>query len=90
MSETTGTTVRIRPELLDRLKQNAGIRSDDAFARTIGITRATLARLKAGEEPSLRTVLGIMGAFGLAFGEVTEPMPVPEVADEREPVAVAS
>lgn len=86
MTEPLGTTVRIRPELLDRLKQNAGIRSDDAFARTIGITRATLARLKAGEEPSLRTVLGIMQAFGLAFGEVTEPVP----ADAQHAEAVAS
>lgn len=74
MTEPLGTTVRIRPDLLDRLKSNAGIRSDDAFARTIGITRATLARIKAGDEPSLRTVLGIMQAFGLAFGEVTEPV----------------
>lgn len=85
MTEPLGTTVRIRPELLDRLKQNAGIRSDDAFARTIGITRATLARMKAGEEPSLRTVLGIMQAFGLSFGEVTEP--VPASADRAEAVA---
>lgn len=81
MTEPLGTTVRIRPELLDRLKQNAGIRSDDAFARTIGITRATLARMKAGEEPSLRTVLGIMQAFGLAFGEVTEPVALDTEAD---------
>lgn len=81
MTEPLGTTVRIRPGLLTRLKQNAGIRSDEAFARTIGITRATLARLNGGEEPSLRTILGIMQAFGLAFGEVTEVVPVAE--DER-------
>lgn len=80
--------MRIRPDLLDRLKSNAGIRSDDAFARTIGITRATLARIKAGDEPSLRTVLGIMQAFGLAFGEVTEPVAaVPEEHPVAEPVA---
>lgn len=88
MTEPLGTTVRIRPDLLDRLKSNAGIRSDDAFARTIGITRATLARIKAGDEPSLRTVLGIMQAFGLAFGEVTEPVAAaPEDHRTAEPVA---
>lgn len=62
--------VRIRPGLLDRLKDNAGIRSDEAFARLIGISRATLVRLKEGDEPSLRTVIGIAHAFGLAMGEV--------------------
>jgi DNA-binding phage protein len=87
MNEPNGATVRIRPELLDRLKQISGIRSDDAFARTIGVSRPTLARLKAGEEPSLRTVIGIMQAFGLGFGEVTVPVEV--IADEV-PEAVAS
>lgn len=87
MTEPLGTTVRIRPELLDRLKQNAGIRSDDAFARTIGITRATLARLKAGDEPSLRSVLGIMQAFGLAFGEVTEPVLADARSEARDAVS---
>lgn len=71
MTEPTGTRVQIRPGLLDRLKLNSGIRSDDSFARTIGISRPTLARIKAGEEPTLRTVVGIMQAFGLGFGEVT-------------------
>lgn len=65
-------SAQIRPGLLDRLKQNSGIKSDDAFARMIGISRATLTRLKAGEEPTLRTVVGIAQAFGLALGEVVE------------------
>lgn len=83
MTETTGTTVKIRPGLLDRLKDNSGIRSDEAFARTIGVSRQTLTRLKAGEEPNLRTIVGIAQAFDLALGEVV-------VVDQNVPIAVAS
>lgn len=73
--QPVGQVARIRPGLLDRLKDNSGIKSDDAFARTIGISRATYARLKNGEEPTLRTVVGIAHAFGLALGEVIEMVP---------------
>lgn len=82
MNATQGTAAQIRPGLLDRLKQNSGIRSDEAFARVIGVSRATLARLKAGEEPTLRTVVGIAQAFGLALGEVVEVVVAPSDADE--------
>lgn len=80
--QAIGQVARIRPGLLDRLKDNSGIRNDDAFARTIGISRATLARLKAGEEPNLRTVVGIAHAFGLALGEVVEMVPADEAAQD--------
>lgn len=81
--EQPETIAVIRPGLLDRLKTQSGIRSDEAFARTIGISRATLNRVKAGEEPNLRTVIGIAQAFGLALGEVV-------VVSEREIEAVTS
>lgn len=60
----------LRPGLIDRLKEQAGIKSDDAFARLIGVSRASLARYKAGEEVSMRAVVGISAAFGLGLGEV--------------------
>lgn len=79
--------VVIRPGLLDRLKANSGIRSDEAFAKLIGVSRATLQRYKNGEEPSLRAVVGIADAFGLAFGEVVvKPAP----SDPTTQQAVAS
>lgn len=81
MNNAPDPVVTIRPGLLDRLKDNSGIRSDDAFARMIGVSRTTLGRLKAGEEPTLRTIVGIAQAFDLAFGEV---IVVRESADERE------
>ena len=80
-------TAQIRPGLLDRLKTNSGIKSDDAFARMIGISRATLQRLKSGEEPTLRTVVGIAQAFGLALGEVVE---IVETQTVEDALAVAS
>jgi len=83
---TQPQTIRVRPGLLDRLKDTAGIRSDDAFARLIGISRATLVSIKEGKEPSLRSVVNIANAFGLAVGEV---IVVAEVA-AAEPVPVAS
>lgn len=78
MIKTDGSAVKIRPGLLDRLKDNSGIRSDEAFARMIGVSRATLTRLKAGEEPSLRAAVGVAQAFDLALGEVL----VVEAVDE--------
>lgn len=62
----------IRDGLLDRLKIQSGIKSDDAFARLIGTSRATLARYKAGEEVSMRVAVGVAVAFGLGLGEVVE------------------
>jgi len=84
---TQPQTIRVRPGLLDRLKDTAGIRSDDAFARLIGISRATLVSIKEGKEPSLRSVVNIANAFGLAVGEV---IVVVDANEAAEPVAVAS
>lgn len=64
--------VRIRPGLLDRLKINSGIHDDESFARVIGVSRATLARVKAGEAPSVGFIAGVARGFGLGLGEVAE------------------
>lgn len=69
----------IRDGLLDRLKTQSGIKSDDAFARLIGTSRASLNRYKAGEEVSMRAAVGIATAFGLGLGEVVE-MRMPDEA----------
>lgn len=70
----------MREGLLDRLKIQSGIKSDDAFARLIGVSRATLARYKAGEEVSMRAAVGVALAFGLGLGEVVEMRPMVEQA----------
>ncbi|MFE2772250.1 helix-turn-helix domain-containing protein [Microbacterium resistens] len=75
---TIHTIAVFRDGLLDRLKVQAGIKSDDAFARLIGVSRATLARYKAGDEVSMRAAVGVASAFGLGLGEVVEMRPVAE------------
>lgn len=74
-----------RDGLLDRLKSNSGIKSDEAFARLIGVSRATLTRYKAGDEVSMRAAVGVALAFGLGLGEVIE-MRQP---DPTQPTAMA-
>lgn len=75
----------IRDGLLDRLKAQAGIKSDEAFARLIGVSRPTVIRYKSGEEVSMRAAVSIATAFGLGLGEVVEmKLPIDE------PLAVAS
>lgn len=63
--------VQIRPGLLDRLKAQSGVASDDAFARLIGVSRATLVRVRdRGEAPSAGFIAGLALAFDLGLGEV--------------------
>ncbi|MGC0364769.1 putative transcriptional regulator [Rhodococcus sp. 27YEA15] len=64
---------RMKPGLLDRLKRNAGIRSDEAFAAAIGSSRATLDEVRRGSRsPSMGFAIGVCRAFGLGLGEVVE------------------
>ncbi|BCF84571.1 MULTISPECIES: helix-turn-helix transcriptional regulator [Rhodococcus] len=64
---------RMKPGLLDRLKRNAGINSDSAFAATIGSSRATLDEVRRGSRaPSMGFAIGVCKAFGLGLGEVVE------------------
>lgn len=63
--------VKIREGLIDRLRTLSGITSDEAFARTIGTSRKTLADVKSGNrEPSLFFAIGIAEAFGLGLSEI--------------------
>lgn len=75
-----------RPGLLDRLKTNNGIQSDEALARIMGISRATLQRYKNGDEPSLRAIANLADAFGLALGEIVVKPEPQEPAEQREAV----
>lgn len=62
--------VLIRDGLLDRLKATSGL-TDEAFAKAIGVSRATLVRVRnGGEAPSIAFIAGIANAFSLGLGEV--------------------
>lgn len=76
----------IRPGLLDRIKIHNGIRSDDALARLMGVSRATLQRYRNGEEPSLGPIVRLADAFGMALGEIVVKPEPQESAEQREAV----
>lgn len=79
------TVIKVRPGLLDRLKENSGITSDEAFARTIGVSRQTLIATRNGErEPSIGFAVGVAQAFGLGLSEVVVWRPAHE---EENPAA---
>lgn len=87
MQIPTGEKVAVvRSGLLERLRAQSGVKSDEAFARLIGVSRPTLQRLRAGDEPTLRSVVGIAQAFGLGLGEVVEMRDI-DAMDEEMSVA---
>lgn len=68
-----GTIIRVKPGLLQRLKKNAGISSDEAFSDLIGTSRKTLVDVRDGHrEPSIGFAVGVAKAFGLGLSEVVE------------------
>lgn len=71
------TIIRVKPGLLQRLKTNAGIANDEAFAKLVGTSRKTLVDVRDGHrEPSLAFAVGVAKAFGLGLSEVVEWLPV--------------
>jgi len=71
--------LRIKPGLLERLRTFSGITSDDAQARMLGVDRATINRIKNGEQPSAKFMAALCSSYGLGLGEAFE---VYEVAEE--------
>jgi transcriptional regulator with XRE-family HTH domain len=64
--------IRIKPGLVERLREVRGINSEDAFARLIGADRTTLRRVMSGSQPSGAFIAGFCDAFGLGLGEAFE------------------
>jgi transcriptional regulator with XRE-family HTH domain len=63
--------ITIRPGLLEELREEANITSDAALADRIGVGRATLARVKSGEQdPSTAFITAICVAFGRSLADV--------------------
>lgn len=72
MSNTNAPKVRIRPNLLETLRETRKIPTEEAQARMIGVDRTTLRRVNAGASPSSAFMAGVCYAFGLGFGEAFE------------------
>ncbi|MGX9346597.1 helix-turn-helix domain-containing protein [Microbacterium sp. KNMS] len=64
--------IRIKPGLVERLRETRGIRSEEAFARLIGADRTTLRRVMNGSQPSGAFIASFCDAFGLGLGEAFE------------------
>ncbi|MGK9222050.1 MULTISPECIES: helix-turn-helix domain-containing protein [unclassified Microbacterium] len=65
-------SIRIKPGLVERLRETRNIGSEEAFARLIGADRTTLRRVVAGSQPSGAFIAGFCDAFGLGLGEAFE------------------
>lgn len=78
MCHTVGMTAprtsapRISAAALERLAALAGSPTDSALASHLGISRATLYRLRAGDAPSLGTLSRMARAFALEPGDLLE------------------
>lgn len=64
--------IRIRAGLLERLRTLSGINSDDAQARMLGVDRATINRIKNGDQPSAKFMAALCSSYGLGLGEAFE------------------
>ncbi|GAA1307465.1 hypothetical protein GCM10009634_70540 [Saccharothrix xinjiangensis] len=57
-------SIRLRKEELDQARKAAGLRSDYALARAIGVIRSTVTRVFAGElQPSGAFIAGVVAVF---------------------------
>lgn len=74
-----GQRIRIKPGLLERLRTFSGITSDDAQARMLGVDRATINRVKNGDQPSAKFMAALCSSYGLGLGEAFE---IYEVAED--------
>ena len=64
--------VRIREGLIERLRKVSGLNSDDAMARLLNVSRASIARIKKGDQPSGEFMALFCTTFGLGLGEAFE------------------
>ncbi|KUM31614.1 hypothetical protein AQ436_00290 [Arthrobacter sp. EpRS66] len=73
--------IRIREGLIERLRKVTGLNSDDAIARLLDVSRASIDRIKNGEQPSGKFMAALCTTFGLGLGEAFE---IYDVAEEAE------
>jgi hypothetical protein len=67
-----GSKLRIKPGLLERLRETRKIASEEHQARLMGVHRTTLRRVDDGEQPSAAFMAAMYDAFGLGLGEAFE------------------
>lgn len=62
-------TIKARRWAIEKLKDEAGIRTDEDLAARCGVSPKTVQRAKNGEDVSPRLIAGLWAAFGKAATE---------------------
>ena len=65
-------SIRLKPGIVDRLRETRNLNSEDAVARLIGSDRTTLRRVIRGSQPSGAFIAGFCDGFSLGLGEAFE------------------
>lgn len=55
---------RIRPEVIDRAREQLGLDSDEKLGAALGVTGGTISRIRRGETPSFATAIRLLNAAG--------------------------
>jgi len=79
-TETRATRHSVAPGLLRRAQEQAGIASDNSFARLLNVDAAELAQMRDGGELTIRGLVGIAEAFGTPLQEIVASRPERAVA----------
>ena len=58
-------TFQIRPEVLDKIRTEQELPSDEALARHLGVTLGTVQGLRRGRTPSVPTLVRVMDAANI-------------------------
>lgn len=53
---------KINPALLDKIRENENLSSDEKLAHHLGISLGTIRNIRAGEKPSWQTAVQVMEA----------------------------
>lgn len=76
-------TIKIKKDLLKRIREIRSIPSEEVQARMIGVDRVTLRRVDKGSTPSAGFMAGVHEAFGLGLSEAFDVVPVEAVGSNK-------
>lgn len=63
-------TYRLRPEVLDRVRERHGLTSDEQVAHLIGVSAGTVHRIRRGETPSFATAIKLLNEAGMTLAGI--------------------
>lgn len=64
--------LRLRDGLLPRLREIYRLPSEESQARLMGVSRSTIRRIEAGEQPSADFIVALCTTYQLGMGEAFE------------------